>query len=158
MDTLDLKLLNVKEMFRDCDPLAVDMLMRMLQLVPEKRITASEMLAHPFLDKFRAPELDICSLEPIECPINDNKKLSIREYRNLVHEPIIKQESRLKLKEVICRRSTHNRSKANLPEPRSSNESKSDWQSPYLRENSFVRRSPHRRKVLAQPLKEILNS
>jgi len=40
LSTIELKPVDVEKLFQGCDPLAVDIMLRMLQLLPEKRITA----------------------------------------------------------------------------------------------------------------------
>jgi len=49
-------------LYPQCSSSCIDLLTRMLQLDPSKRITVDEALEHPFLNDFRDPE------EEIECP------------------------------------------------------------------------------------------
>lgn len=42
-------------MFRGANPLAIDLLEKMLELDADKRITAEQALAHPYLEKFADP-------------------------------------------------------------------------------------------------------
>ena len=44
-----------KDVFRGANPLAIDLLEKMLELDADKRITAEQALAHPYLEKFADP-------------------------------------------------------------------------------------------------------
>jgi serine/threonine protein kinase len=47
---------DLDAMFADSNPMAVDLLRRMLVFDPKKRITVDEALEHPYLDQFRMPD------------------------------------------------------------------------------------------------------
>lgn len=44
-----------KEVFRGANPQAIDLLEKMLELDSDKRITAEQALAHPYLEKYSDP-------------------------------------------------------------------------------------------------------
>lgn len=46
---------DFKEVFRGASPLAIDLLEKMLELDADKRITAEQALAHPYLEKYSDP-------------------------------------------------------------------------------------------------------
>ena len=54
---------NIPEQFKDC----IDLLMKMIQLNPSKRITAEQALMHPFITKYGD------SLEPSKLPPINSK-------------------------------------------------------------------------------------
>ena len=46
---------DFKDVFRGANPSAIDLLEKMLELDSDKRITAEQALAHPYLDKYCDP-------------------------------------------------------------------------------------------------------
>ncbi|EDS34807.1 mitogen-activated protein kinase 14 [Culex quinquefasciatus] len=46
---------NFSDVFRGANPLAIDLLEKMLELDADKRITAEQALAHPYLEKYADP-------------------------------------------------------------------------------------------------------
>jgi mitogen-activated protein kinase 1/3 len=49
---------SFQEMFPAADPVALDLLKKMLQFNPRQRITAAEALEHPFLKGVRGKEME----------------------------------------------------------------------------------------------------
>lgn len=47
---------TLEELFADKNPLALDLLKKMLVVAPEQRITVVEALEHPFFEEFHDPE------------------------------------------------------------------------------------------------------
>lgn len=80
---------TLKEWFGPTVPdQAVDLVTKLLQFNPSKRLTASEALRHPYLADFANKKEEITSPTVIRPPINDNKKLSLKEYRNILYDHI----------------------------------------------------------------------
>ena len=61
---------------------------RLLVFNPKNRITIEEALAHPYVADFHVLEEEIVCKNPIEISMNDNKKFSIREYRDAIYTDI----------------------------------------------------------------------
>lgn len=72
---------------------ALDFLKRCFQFNPAKRASASELLAHPYLSQFHdaAKEMD-CS-RTIDIPLDDNVRLTIKDYREKLYEEISKRRA-----------------------------------------------------------------
>jgi len=81
---------SLASMFPNCDEDGLDMLSRLLQFNPTKRMSAEEALAHPWVAQFHSPEEEISCAKPVEIPINDNQKLSVAAYREELYTSVIK--------------------------------------------------------------------
>jgi serine/threonine protein kinase len=85
----NLKVKSLKEWFNASIPNdAIDLISRMLDFNPHRRPTAVEILQHPYLSQFHNINEETVSPSIIRPPISDNKKLSLKEYRNLLYEQI----------------------------------------------------------------------
>lgn len=91
---------TLNEMFPKAKPEAVDLMKKLLQFSPEKRITADEALKHPFVALFHnAADEPLCP-HPIRLYFNDNKKYSIIEYRDKLYQEIRKKRERRRSKQA----------------------------------------------------------
>ncbi len=79
----------------------IDLVMKMLEFNPEKRIKIEDILKHPYVAQFRDMRTEIESRKSIRPPVSDNKKLNLKQYRSLIYESIKKifnpQEEKLNL-------------------------------------------------------------
>jgi mitogen-activated protein kinase 15 len=78
--------------FKGASPEAISFLKKCLEFNPNKRMSVEEALKHPFVAQFRDPEREYRATAPIIMPISDQKKLSVREYREAIYADIIKKK------------------------------------------------------------------
>lgn len=65
------------QLFPDASPDATDLLERLLQFNPEKRLTADEALRHPYLAQFHNPDDEPSCGRVIKISMDDNNKVWI---------------------------------------------------------------------------------
>ncbi|CAJ0927959.1 unnamed protein product [Ranitomeya imitator] len=70
---------DLNEVFRGANPLAIDLLKRMLILDSDNRITATDALAHPYFEQYHDPE-DEPEAEPYD-ESTENKERTIEEWK-----------------------------------------------------------------------------
>eukprot|EP01027_Heterolobosea_sp_BB2_P011771 GEZU01017106.1.p1 GENE.GEZU01017106.1~~GEZU01017106.1.p1 ORF type:complete len:373 (-),score=176.79 GEZU01017106.1:770-1888(-) len=81
-------------MFPQASPEALDLLKKLLQFNPNKRLTAEEALKHPYIALFHNPEAEpVYPHGPVKITLDDNTKYSINEYREKLYYDIKKKRS-----------------------------------------------------------------
>ncbi|XP_026790972.2 mitogen-activated protein kinase 14B isoform X2 [Pangasianodon hypophthalmus] len=81
---------NFADVFIGANPLAVDLLEKMLVLDTDTRITASEALAHPYFAQYHDPE-DEPEAEPYDQSF-ESRELDIEEWKRLTYEEVLSFE------------------------------------------------------------------
>jgi mitogen-activated protein kinase 15 len=96
---------KIQEVFPSANEEAADLLIKLLQFNPYKRLTAEQALQHPYVAQFHNPADEPSAPRPILIPINDNHKYTINEYRDRLYAEIVrrKKELRKKMKEREAR-------------------------------------------------------
>uniref|UniRef100_A0A8C8CCK6 mitogen-activated protein kinase n=1 Tax=Oncorhynchus tshawytscha TaxID=74940 RepID=A0A8C8CCK6_ONCTS len=77
---------NFADVFVGANPQAVDLLEKMLVLDTDKRITASEALAHPYFSQYHDPD-DEPESEPYDQSF-ESRELEIEEWKRLTYEEV----------------------------------------------------------------------
>ncbi|EFC42787.1 protein kinase [Naegleria gruberi] len=85
---------SLQEMFPKASPEALDLLSKLLQFNPEKRIDAETALKHPYVALFHNPAEEPTCDKPISLFFDDNKKYSINEYRERLYAEIRKRREK----------------------------------------------------------------
>lgn len=85
---------SLNDLFPQAKPEALDLMKKLLQFNPSKRIDADEALKHPFVSLFHNPADEPVCTTPITLYFNDNKKYSINEYRERLYTEIRKKRER----------------------------------------------------------------
>eukprot|EP00118_Oscarella_pearsei_P014351 m.122508 g.122508 ORF g.122508 m.122508 type:complete len:542 (+) comp37788_c1_seq3:94-1719(+) len=87
---------SLQDICSSASPDALDLLSRLLQFNPDKRLTAEEALRHPFLAKFRQPDKEPVLRRDVVLRLDDNEHLSIEEYRRQLYQDIAERRKELK--------------------------------------------------------------
>ncbi|XP_068202292.1 mitogen-activated protein kinase 14-like isoform X3 [Palaemon carinicauda] len=89
---------DFRQVFRGANPLAVDLLEKMLELDSERRVTAAQALAHPYLAQYADPsdepdsEPYDQSFEDMELPTEKWKELVYKEVTDFTPKPTVVAE------------------------------------------------------------------
>jgi len=83
---------SFQSFFPNANEESLDLLQKLLAFNPKNRLTVEEALKHRYVKDFSCPEEEILCPSSIKIPINDNKKLSIREYREALYNDIAKRK------------------------------------------------------------------
>ncbi|XP_017083990.1 putative mitogen-activated protein kinase 14C [Drosophila eugracilis] len=79
---------DFRQMFPDANPQAVDLMQQMLEMVPERRITASRAMKHPFLKDFIEPQHHDEDIAPAYDQNFENMVLPVKCWKELIFNEI----------------------------------------------------------------------
>lgn len=83
------------ELVPKAPPDALDFMQQCFQLDPRKRPSACELLNHPFVAQFHNEAKEPVCLKPIEVPLGETVKLTIKDYRNALYAEARKMRENL---------------------------------------------------------------
>ncbi|KAH8388637.1 hypothetical protein KR093_011739 [Drosophila rubida] len=82
-----MKRISFSEIFAGANPLAVDLLEKMLELDADKRITAEQALAHPYLEKYADPSDERTS--PLYDQSFEDMNLSVEKWKEYIYKEVV---------------------------------------------------------------------
>lgn len=77
---------SLEDVIPSAPPDGIDLLKRLLQFNPDKRLTAEQALKHPFVARFHNPEEEPSMDYDVIPALNDDVQLSVEEYRVKLYE------------------------------------------------------------------------
>ena len=101
---LPIKQLSYSEIFPGASVEALDFLRRCFHFNPEKRASISELIEHPYVAKFRDPSKELDAPGIFDIPLDDNVRLTSRDYRDTLYREIAKMKDGAELKTTVSRR------------------------------------------------------
>jgi len=84
---------SLRDMFPSASEDALDLLSKLLVFNPNKRLSAEKALKHKYVAQFHNPDDEPICEKKIYIPIDDNTKLSMREYRDKLYQEIAKKKN-----------------------------------------------------------------
>ena len=81
--------ITLKQKLPNADPSTLDFIQRLLVFNPGKRMTVYEALEHEFVAQFHNPEEELSSEVPIKLSLSDNKRYSVKDYRNKIYKNLL---------------------------------------------------------------------
>jgi serine/threonine protein kinase len=86
----------LRELFPGAAPDALDLLRRLLQFSPARRLSAEEALRHPYVAQFHNPAEEPAAEATVCIPIDDNTRFGVGEYRDKLYGEIVKRKKELR--------------------------------------------------------------
>ncbi|XP_035132865.1 mitogen-activated protein kinase 15 isoform X1 [Callithrix jacchus] len=75
----------------DTSPEALDLLRRLLVFAPDKRLSATQALQHPYLQRFHCSSDEWARKEDVQLQVHEGLQLSVPEYRSRVYQMILER-------------------------------------------------------------------
>ena len=91
---------SLKSMYPKATTVELDLLNKLLQFNPSKRINVEKALEHPYVADFhdQYSDTEIICEKPVQIPIDDNIKYTVKEYKQKLYEDILKRKKEIRKK------------------------------------------------------------
>ena len=111
----NIKQKNLKSLFPKATAIELDLLGKLLQFNPNKRINVLEALEHPYVADFHEQysESEIACEKPIKLEINDKVKYTVKEYKQKLFDDLLKRKKEVKKKIMNMNLNSHAYSNCN---------------------------------------------
>ncbi|XP_076462548.1 extracellular signal-regulated kinase 2-like isoform X2 [Babylonia areolata] len=84
---------SLEDMLSEAPVEGVDLMRRLLQFNPDKRITAEEALRHPFVSRFHNAAEEVSLNFDVVPPLSDDVQLTVDQYRSKLYEMIMQKKA-----------------------------------------------------------------
>jgi len=82
----------LNEMFPSASNEGLDLMRHCMYFNPNRRLSASEALRHPYCVQFHNPEDEFDCERPIRMPLDDNVKLTVTDYRERLYNEVLRKK------------------------------------------------------------------
>ena len=97
---------SLRALYPKATPVELDLLNKLLQFNPNKRINVIQALEHPYVADFhdQYSDTEIACEGPIKFPIDDNIKYTVNEYRTKLYDHILERKKEIRKKLLAMQR------------------------------------------------------
>lgn len=95
---------SLKSLFVSSSSIELDLLSRLLQFNPNKRLNVEDALEHPYVSDFHDVERETICNKIIKIPIDDNVKYSVNEYRTKIYDDILRRKKEIRKKMIAAQK------------------------------------------------------
>jgi mitogen-activated protein kinase 15 len=102
---------SLKSLYPKATAIELDLLGKLLQFNPNKRINVIQALEHPYVADFhdQYSDTEISCEKPIHIPIDDNVKYTVKEYRQKLYDDILKRKKEIRKKLLAMQKKMGNK-------------------------------------------------